>query len=75
MTKEEMLDEAQWLVETNEDAKLGFDNGMEGAQHFTTGIAACFTELHYALTTKEWENAAGFWYGRIMNPNRPQDKV
>ncbi len=72
-----MLEEAKYLVDTDDVAKRGFEHAQESNQHFSITLPQCFDHLYYSLSYNQnltsGKHLIGYWYGRIVNPNRPKD--
>ncbi len=77
VTKEEMLEEARYLVDTDNNVREGFEHAQDPNQIFTYNIPQYFDYLFNALTydynANDVRRSIGYWYGRIVNPNRPKD--
>ncbi len=72
-----MLEEAKYFVDTDDIVKRGFEHAQEPNQHFSTALPQCFDYLYDSLSYRQntigGRNSIGYWYGRIVNPNRPKD--
>lgn len=75
MTKEEMLEEAQMLVKDNHWSKVAYEQGLTHRSHRSDfSIEIIFDILYRNLTDANVPSESiTYWYGRIMNPNRPKD--